>query len=288
MNQVTSHGHSVSTRRPVELTQAQSKELKQDAKYQRMTETLKELPKGSAKYKETWAKRRAFLERLRKAKLDHIRKEWSVNQGVEDMERQFLGEKSTEATENSRPIRPCHPAQQRMLDALTATLVDNADAQINRNLDALAANRAYCKLEEPRKTKIQQRQALAASQSKQSKQDDTTNSSQQMREEMRDSTLVHKVGKVLRCYICVAKAEALGVDDPNYNEYCKEFSSPHTLARHFIPAHLDAYEEDDAFECPVCEVTLVNKKHLQNHTQVMHGINTNIKFKRPVQRRQYH
>lgn len=193
MNQITSHGHSVSTRRPVELTQAQSNDLKRDAKYQRMTQTLKELPKGSVKYKDTWSKRRAFLERLRKAKLDHIRKEWSVNQGVEDMERQFLGEKSTEATGNSRPSRPCHPAQQRMLDALTATLVDNADAQINRNLDALAANRAYCKLEEPRKTKIQQRQALASSRSKQ----DDTATSPQMLEEMRDSTLVHKVGKVL-------------------------------------------------------------------------------------------
>lgn len=71
------------------------------------------------------------------------------------------------------------------------------------HLDALAANRAYCKLEEPRKTNIQQRQAL---QSSWSKQDDTASSSQQVLEEMWNSTLVSKVGRVLRCYICVAKA----------------------------------------------------------------------------------
>lgn len=200
------------------------------------------------------------------------------------MERQFLGDKSTEATGNSRPSRPYHPAQQRMLNALTATLVNNTDTQINRNLDTLAANRAYYKLKKPRKTKIQQRQALASSLSKQ----DDTATSQQVLKEIHDSTLVHKVGKVLRCYIYVAKAEALGVDNPNYNEYCKKFNTTHTLARHFITAHLDAYKEDDAFEYPVCEVTLVNKKHLQNHTQVMHSINTNIKFKQPVERRQYH
>lgn len=75
INQITSHGHSVSTRQPVELTQAQSNNLKRDAKYQHITQTLKDLPKGSTKYKDTWSKRRAFLEQLRKAKLDHIHKE---------------------------------------------------------------------------------------------------------------------------------------------------------------------------------------------------------------------
>jgi uncharacterized C2H2 Zn-finger protein len=86
----------------------------------------------------------------------------------------------------------------------------------------------------------------------------------------------------------VVKAEALGADDPNHAEYCKVFSNPHALARHFVPTHLDAYTEDEVFECPTCDVTLVDKKHLQNHAQVMHGINTNIKFQRPAKRRRYY
>lgn len=153
-----------------------------------------------------------------------------------------------------------------MLDALTATLVNNADAQINWNLNAIAEYRAYCMLEEPRKTKLEQRYALASSQLTQ---DDTKSSLQQMLEEMWDLTLVRKVGKVLGCYICAAKAEALGVDDPNYDDSGVLQAIQHPAdARppRFIPAHINAYEKDDFFKCPVCKVTLFNKKRLQNHT----------------------
>lgn len=280
LQQVTSHGHSVSKRRPVSLTDAQGEEVKQDAKYQRMTQQLSDHFEGSEPYRKIWLQRKSHLARLRKAKLEQVRKEWNANQGVEDMERQFHGKEPTRST--SRPSRPLSPAQQRMLDALTADLINDPGAQLKRNLEAIEALKMYCEEEEPRRTKLQQKQAHPPRASELT----VDVPPAQLIDGIKKTTMVRVAGsKIVRCYLCVAKAEVLGAEHPRFWELCQEFSTPHALARHFVPTHLDPHSEDDAFECPVCKVTLVNKKHLQNHTQIMHGINTNIKFKRPAARR---
>lgn len=107
-------------------------------------------------------------------------------------------------------------------------------------------------------------------------------------EDIKRSTLVEHADPatgVLRCFVCVAKAEVVGSNNSAFGALCHTYSRQGSLARHFITAHLDGVASDASTECTSCRVTLLHKKHLQNHALLVHGINTNIKFKRPVQRR---
>lgn len=87
--------------------------------------------------------------------------------------------------------------------------------------------------------------------------------------------------EVWKCFICVCRAANDGKSYPKLAERTCHCSCQGTLGRHFITAHLDFMSPDDSFECPLCFCTLIHKKHLQNHAQRVHGIKTNIKFKRP-------
>ena len=101
-------------------------------------------------------------------------------------------------------------------------------------------------------------------------------------EMIKRSTLASSAGNVLRCFICVAKAESYGMDHEAFEDLCYKFSRQGTLARHFISFHLDTLKDGDSFVCPVCHVLLIHKNHLRNHAERVHGIFTNIKFKRPA------
>ncbi|KAG6358601.1 hypothetical protein INS49_012119 [Diaporthe citri] len=110
---------------------------------------------------------------------------------------------------------------------------------------------------------------------------------QDLMEEIKKSVFAESAGKygVLRCFVRVAKAEQLGVDHDSFNGLCWEFSSAGKLARHFISLHLDALPADAMFVCPMCQKTLIHKKHVQNHSDKVHGICMDIIFTRPPKKR---
>lgn len=85
---------------------------------------------------------------------------------------------------------------------------------------------------------------------------------------------------VLMCFVCVAKAERVGEGHALFDEYCWKFSANGKLVRYFVTSHLNHHKADDNFECPICQVTLIHKKHLQNHTEKIHGICTVMVYKR--------
>lgn len=275
----TSHGHSVSSRRPVRLTDKDHKDLEHemltDAEYQRLTKRLADFSRTSVKYREIFNKRRAHVERLKRAKLKQIRDEWSFKQGVLDAERQSRGEDISQIT-YTRPAPSMSAKQQHMMDALEAPLVMDLDAQNQRRVHASNALVAYCGEEEAAIGKLLNPSPAVPM--------DPDKTPQQQMETIKQTTLVSVMGdqKVDRCFICVANAESLGqIDHPRFAKLCHEFAGQAKLNRHFIRCHLDYMEETDTFKCPICQVALLHKDHLRNHAYRIHGINTNIKFKRP-------
>lgn len=195
-----------------------------------------------------------------------MRAEWSTKQSLEDIERQIRGEDIT-LVDTTASTDSMTPAQQKMFDALRVPLINDHDAQMQRRSAAIKSLMAYCLEEERRIVKVvptPKRPSELASES----------SPQQQLEMIKQSTLAEFTRDIRRCFLCVAKAETLGVDHPRFDELCHPFARSGTLARHFITAHLDAVAADDSTECPVCKVTLIHRQHLQNHTEIVHGIRT--------------
>ncbi|KAG6358153.1 hypothetical protein INS49_014037 [Diaporthe citri] len=266
LQQATSLGHSVSRRRPTDLTPEQAAELKKHPRYQRLDKEWKATPPKSERRKELGKKRKALWTRMRKSKLSKIREEWSKTQGVEDVERQIAGEDITKASEHTAPVRSMGTVQQRMFNAITSPLINDIEAQLQRRTEAIKALVAYCDEEDPFVPMLV-RVAKPALKS-------TSKKAPEARmQEIKEATLV-AFGKVLKCFLCVAKAESLGQSHPRFDDLCRQFSRSDHLRKHFIDIHLDRHSEDDSFVCPICKVTLIHKKHLQNHTEKVHGINT--------------
>lgn len=56
--------------------------------------------------------------------------------------------------------------------------------------------------------------------------------------------------------------------------YCRNYATARNVRRHFEMEHLNAVGNYQASHCPLCDVDLRNKSHLQNPAAVVHGINT--------------
>ncbi|KAG8157653.1 hypothetical protein KVR01_012315 [Diaporthe batatas] len=266
LEQATSLGHSLSRRRPINLTRKQTEELKKDPNYQRLDRKWTAAVPRSDRRRKLGLKRKALWTRLQKRKLDEIRDDWGKTQGVEDVERQIAGEDITQALEDPRSVQPMGVVQQRMFDALTSPLVNDLDAQLRRRTEAIKALVAYCGEEDP-VVPLLVRGTMSASES---------NPQQTPKAEMqeyKEATLV-AFGNVRRCFLCVAKAEILGRSHPRFRHLCHPFSRSDHLREHFITVHLNYQGEGDSFVCPICKVALIHKKHLQNHTEKVHGIKT--------------
>lgn len=280
--QAVSHGGNVSSRRPTKLTNEQAESLKQDRQWQRLNRELSGLPMRSARHEKIRLERNARLRRLKSRKLSQVRETWDKEQGVKDIRRHIQGHDITASTSVTREL-PRH--QQEMMDALSAPLVNDYEAVIRRRTAAIRALVTYCTVEEPLWRKIIKGSADLPMPDE-VRPDRAANDAMEM---IKRSAMTSHAGKdIRRCYVCVAKAESLGGQDhPQFRELCQPFARQGTLARHFISKHLDALQDDDPSTCPMCKVTLLHKKHLQNHSQRYHGINTNITFKRPQNRRLY-
>jgi hypothetical protein len=76
------------------------------------------------------------------------------------------------------------------------------------------------------------------------------------------------------CFLCVGKALTLQPDDPLIKDLAREFYTSGDTAKHFRRRHLSILEDHHVIYCRVCDETLENKKHLQNHGLKRHGLKT--------------
>lgn len=268
LKQATSHGSSVSNRRPTKLTAEQKSALREESVlHQNLVLRLQQTPKRSEEHRRLQRQRIGLILRLEREKLVEVRKAWKYQQSKEDINRQLQGQ-SIDTAEHTAPLRA---VLQRAIDGLNAPLIPDDAAQFRRRADAIIGLVDFCAEEEPGVSKL-----IAA---KQQSAPSAVTPSGLSPQELEKLTLAKHTTPVLRCFICVAKAMHDGENSPNYDKWCHQFANTNTLRTHFL-RHIDLHESDDSFDCPICKVHLIHKQHLQNHADVVHGINTENESKR--------
>ncbi|RSL39634.1 hypothetical protein CEP54_016287, partial [Fusarium duplospermum] len=162
MRQACSLGHSISTRRPTELTAEQSAAVDSDPQIQELLVRRQRLraAKGSPRVREKLNTLTKELQNLRaKLRREHkqkYRREWSRKQAVIDIEKQLAGQTFEQPPASpSSSNEDAHPAQKRLLDALTTPTADTIEGERRRRNNAILAVMAYCSVQEPpsRRTK---------------------------------------------------------------------------------------------------------------------------------------
>ncbi|KAI3392396.1 hypothetical protein diail_5747 [Diaporthe ilicicola] len=255
----TSHGSSRNSHRPINLTQAQLDALKASPQYIQLTDEIESLRRRTPERRKLSNRRKALLKAV-----DEVRKEWKRTQSRDDTERQLQGQ---DFATQMRPSRLAGPAQQRMLDALQAPLINEVEAQFRRRTDAILAIMAYCHIEEPLTTRLTEAQQPRPPPELEEK--DPMDRARRLRE----STL-GDVGSVRRCFYCVSKALTLPPDDPRLANLARDFYDHAAFRRHFETKHLKPMAANERGHCPICGPTMsfVDKMHFQNHAEGVHGI----------------
>lgn len=158
----------------------------------------------------------------------------------------------------------------RLVDALTAPIITNLEAQIQRRTEAINAIMTYCAIEEPPFSRLIDERVPPAPRELELSQEERI-------AQWRRAVCVSKKGQRLRkCFLCTGKAITLPPDDPNLNKYCNEYFSHAEAVRHFKRTHLNKIHPDAQGQCPVCvpSVLFLDKEDLQNHANVVHGLRT--------------
>ncbi|KAI1839461.1 hypothetical protein JX266_014328 [Neoarthrinium moseri] len=241
LKQACSVGHSVSRRRPADLTAEQAASVN------------------------THPRIRSEKQALRRALKKETRDAWTDEQAVEDIECQLRGDKYAESPRTSRPGAPQRPAQQRLLQAILAPVSNTLEGQYQRRSRAIQAIIVYCEIVEV--------QPVHAGRT------DTGNASTDYARQ-ETSSLAQAVSSVFiesskersnRCFLCIGAALSLESDDPSVERLIRAFSSPGDLTKHFRRRHLSNLASNTRPECKVCNVVLAHKMHLQNHALLIHG-----------------
>jgi hypothetical protein len=273
-------GHSISRRRPVDLTTEQAasvnshpgikklackvEELRQRAKYSR---------KDMEKYKKAHDKLRSAKQTQRRALKEQIREQWTNKQAVVDIENQLAGLGFVEDPAIRESNRPRRPAQKRLMDALTAPVETTVEGQHRRRDAAIYAVIAYCVVVEGRA--VRRANTFGAGTRQQSPVRD---------ESPRDKPTVDgRYAAVLsvfvasederprRYFLCIGLALCLEPGDPCIEELTHEFYSAGDLSKHFRRKHLKNLKDEDDVWCRACDMQLDNKMHLQSHALRIHG-----------------
>lgn len=278
VEQATSHGHSRSSRRPAHLTQEQAASIHENPKMVQMKQKIQKLPHRSRERAELTRERNALRYVLRRALKKEIRRQWTLDQAVQDIDYQLQhgGLPLDQQILNSHPMTP---AQQRLTDALTAPLAGiDITAQFQRRAEAIDAIMAYCAVEEPLRSKVLDERVPPPPPELQ-RAESAGGQGLLVSDELKRSVMVQTPGERLRrCFICVSKALTLPPNNPNIKALCRTYYNAGGVTRHFRSAHLSRLGEDERLVCPLCDpaVRLKNKERLQYHADTVHGIRTDF------------
>jgi hypothetical protein len=139
--QACSIGYSISKRRPIGLTGEQSASVNTHPSIRALQQGLRELPPRSQEYKEASRNIRKEKQRLRRALKQKIRDDWTVEQAVDDIERQLRSAGFAEEVEVDAPSSPLRPSQTRLVEALMAAVDPTLEGQYRRRDRAIDALR---------------------------------------------------------------------------------------------------------------------------------------------------
>ncbi|KAG7073817.1 C2H2 finger domain-containing protein [Colletotrichum scovillei] len=268
LKQSCSVGHSISQRRPIDLTAEQSASVATHPTIRALTKAIPKLPLGSKEYKEAKRMMRKEKERLRRDLKQQIRDEWTDQQATDDIERQIRGVGFAKAV-TMDPSRPQGQAQKRLLAKLTAPVVTTLEGQYRRRDDAIEAVSAYCLVQEGCTVRRSQHRPAEGPLPPPSGQ---PRESTPLYEATLSVFVADKEERPRRCFVCIGQALCLPTDDEQrLNELMHEFYTSNDLTKHFKRKHLDKIADCDQVDCKVCDMTLDEKMHFQRHARDIHG-----------------
>lgn len=267
VKQSCSVGHSISKRRPVDLTPEQSASVNTHPLIRRLTLKLWTLRKGSRECIEAHQTRRREKQRLRRELKQQIRDNWTAEQAVDDIERQLDGLGFAEPAPDTS-CRPQRPAQKRLMEVLKAPAATDLEGQYQRRDAAIDAITLYCTVQEG--PTLPQRSSASTKRLRGSPGSDPPLKSL-LQAAVMSLFVKDERERPRRCFVCVGAALSLPPDDPRIEELTHEFYTPGDLSKHFRRRHLSTLQANDSSECRVCDMTLEHKMHLQNHAHLVHG-----------------
>ncbi|KAH8807062.1 C2H2 finger domain protein [Xylogone sp. PMI_703] len=266
VKQSCSVGHSISKRRPIDLTPEQSASVNTHPLIRRLTLQLRTLRKGSKEYKTVHHTRKKEKQRLRRELKQQIRDNWTAEQAVDDIERQLDGIGFAESVPDTS-CRPQRPAQKRLMEALKAPAPTDLAGQYQRRDEAIDAIALYCTVEEGRVVPLK---ASGSTKQSSGSSDPDPLPKSLLHTAMMSLFVKDEKERPRRCFVCVGMATSLSSGDPRIEELIHEFYTSGDLSKHFKRKHLSKYKEGSS-ECKVCRMTLKHKMHFQNHALKIHG-----------------
>ncbi|QLI67036.1 uncharacterized protein G6M90_00g030440 [Metarhizium brunneum] len=205
--QACSVGHSISKRRPTDLTPEQLVSVNNDALIKRLERDLRRHRQGSKKYMELRRELRNEKQRLKRQLKQKVRDEWTAEQAVDDIERQLRGVGFAKGAANAT-VSPQRPAQKRLMEALTVPLGNTLEGQYQRRDNAISAIMAYCVVEEGQTI---QRHTPSVESRSTFISEPPVRSPQHMA--LMSVFVKNEKERPRRCFICVGKALTLAPDD---------------------------------------------------------------------------
>ena len=267
VRQACSIGHSISKRRPTDLTSEQAASVNTDPLIKRLERSLRDKRQGSQGYMEARRRLKNAKQTLKRALKQKIREDWTAEQAVNDIERQLHGVGFAEEAAGSSAYLPQRPAQRRLVEALTAHSQNTLEAQYRRRNDAINAVAAYCTVEEGLAVR---RNKTSFGQSRQSVTNEPATESP-LHVAIKSVLIKSENERPRRCFLCVGKALSLVQEDSAIRDLTREFYSSGDLTKHFRRKHLSKLDRGDKSDCNICEITLEHKMHLQVHAKRVHG-----------------
>ncbi|KND86183.1 hypothetical protein TOPH_09202 [Tolypocladium ophioglossoides CBS 100239] len=279
MRQATSIGHSKSKRRPVDLTSEQVTEVDGHPQIQKLLQRQRALRQETSRSAKDRMRLESITKRLqserakrRREFTQQVRNDWSREQAVVDIERQLAG-KSFEELPPSTCVTDSHPAQRRLVDALKAPAASTIEDEFRRRDEAIMAVMAYCTIQEGPTTCCRLDQSISKGDDSQAAK--TSNKSHQTHKKLADAItsvfITNEQERPRRCFICVGRATSLLSSDPGIQNLIKPFYASGDLSKHFRRHHLSNIQDDEELYCRLCQLSLDEKMHLQNHAMRIHG-----------------
>ncbi|RBA17500.1 C2H2 finger domain-containing protein [Fusarium proliferatum] len=285
MRQACSIGYSASTRRPTHLTAEQSAAVDGDPEIQKLLhqrQELRKVAKGSPKARERIENITKALQslrvKLRRELKQQYRQGWSRKQAVVDIERQLAGQTFEESPvslsdEISYSAQEQHPAQKHLFEALTAPVADTLEGEYQRRNNAVLAVMAYCPVQESPLPRT--RNQAMVNKDRSSLMLNTAGKEPQPMNDIGTAIasvfVTNRDERSRRCFLCIGRATTLQPSDPAIERLINPFYSPGDLSKHFKRRHLSNIQPHEKLHCRLCDETLDDKMHLQNHAETVHG-----------------
>ncbi|KAF7557219.1 hypothetical protein G7046_g6080 [Stylonectria norvegica] len=248
LKQARGIGHSISKRRPIYPTEEQMTSISTDPCVMGLARQLQLLRKGFKEKMNGHRRLRNLKERQKTKHIQKTRDDWPDEQAVDDIEREVRGEEFAKPVAAVMTCRPQEPAQKRLTDAINGIVA----------YYGVKAGGTIRHVNIPNHIPV------------------TTSCTPLYDSPLSLATtfvfVENDKERPKTCFLCICIAHFLDSDEPRVADLIHEIYTSGDLVKHFRRRHLLWLQGNAKPECYVCDLSLDNKMHLQNHVLKFYGV----------------